>query len=223
MSYAQHLENQAFLGTLIYPFVILVLAVFHMAISDQYLDNLPKDENPTSGETGTKDASKLESETQPDNEPVLVTVLDSHEKIPSQEPTQAKKEDGVVKQDAPTRDVGHRNEAAKQTTKYPPVLIGGIVIQTLQLYFFYQISSIATGLVQATNKLAYKVMCGGIGLGFSTCFFMMSAGRLMSVYASAQAGRRAELDGKWPGGFYGIFSAISAIVIVYSWGKLAWA
>jgi len=223
MSHTQDLENQAYLGTLIYPFVILMLGVFHMVISDKYLDNLPKDENPTSGQTDAKDARKPESETQPDNEPVLVTVLDSQDENHSRKPTQVKKVDGVVKQDASACNVGHTGDIENQTTKYPPVLIAGIAIQTLQLYFFYQISSIATGLVQATNKLAFKVMCGGIGLGFSTCVFMMSAGKLMSVYASAQAGHRAELDGKWPGGFFGIFSAISAIVVLYSWGRLAWA
>jgi hypothetical protein len=51
---------------------------------------------------------------------------------------------------------------------------------------------------------------------------MASIGKLNSAYASARAGRRAEYEA-WEGGLYDIFSVISALVIVYSWGRFAWA
>jgi hypothetical protein len=223
MSLTQEQGNQIFRAALIYPFLILVLGFMSITMSDNFLDALPKDENPSSVNPGETDRAL--TETTSENEPVLVTIPDRIGEEPTPTTSVKERNEAIMQQDESPGDIRTStrptDRAETQMTKYPPAVVLGLVIQVVQLYLFHQISSITTDLVRAKNDISFKVICG-IGFCVATVMIMASIGKLNSAYASARAGRRAEYEA-WEGGLYDIFSVISALVIVYSWGRFAWA
>lgn len=225
MSSTQVLQNQVWRAALIYPFVIIVLGVISMTLSDNFMAALPNEENPTSAKSDAKESALAENKSE--DEPVLVTKPENKGEDPT--PTQSMIERNEVskQQDKSSGDIlastRETDTAENLLTKYPLplVLVPGLAIQAFQLYLFYQISSITTDLVRAYNAISFKIACGG-GFIFSTYMIMMNIGKLNVVYASSRTGRRAKHE-TWEGGFYDIVSVISALVIVYSWGRMVWA
>lgn len=210
----QELSNQLFRAALIYPFVIVVLCIFSSSLCEKFLDALPNDENSRSEETG-------DGGSEPESEPVLVTIQDSQGADHALTPSTTKRSEIGTRQNASAEGILQGKGDKKDVPKCPPALIAGLIFQSLQLYYFYQISNITTGTIHATNDISIKVTCG-IGFCLATFVILITSGQLSSVYASARAGRRAKYE-TWTGEWYDMFIIFSLIVVVYSWGRFAWA
>lgn len=195
--------------------MVVVLGIVSSITCAKFLDTVPNDENHSSAET-------CDRGTESESEPVLVTMQDSQAADHSLTPSTTKgSEIGTRQKASAARDILHEKGDEKDIPKCPPALIAGVIIQALQLYYFYQISNITTGIIRATNDISFKVTCG-FGFCLATIVILITSNELSSVYASARAGRRAKYQ-TYTGGLYDMFIVFSLIVVVYSWGILAWA
>lgn len=223
MSRTQEQDNQIYRAALIYPLLILALGFISLALGDNFLKALPKDESPSSANPGEED--RVLTEATSEDEPFLVTMPDTLEENPTPTPSVRESNEVMMQQNESPDDIRASarptDEAEKQKTKYPQAVVLGLVIQMVQLYLFYQISSITTDLVRALNDISFKVICG-IGLCLATMMILVSSGRLNEVYASAQAGRRTKYEVNELG-LYDVLLVSAGFVVVYSWGRLAWA